>query len=407
MTAEPLAGVKVCCSLISPFPEKNARAIKIAESLAAAGAEVAVLFVARGEPTLPTGNFRAVPVRPTDIKPSEHPSRFLRVAYNVLVAIPLIKIVAALQARGFDPALFAALRRESADVYHAYVLDTAVPAYRAARLRFGKRAKLIYDIRDFYADSRARYLTEEQQAYWRRQERRLAQHADLVLAISYPMAELVSSRHAPVARTEVLFNGPWECTQQAEPPHRPVRLFFQGFFEADRNLDSLIGAMQHLRGRATLTLQGWGGCEAELRRRVEELDLGEYVRFVEPCPPTDVIACGRAYDVGVVCHRGSTPNHDIAVPNKFLDYIGSGLAVAGSDLPGIRSILDEYACGTPIDPTNAETMAEGLSRMVEDPANVARMKEAATRACRELCWDRQAEHLVGWYRELLGRGSSA
>jgi glycosyltransferase involved in cell wall biosynthesis len=183
-----------------------------------------------------------------------------------------------------------------------------------------------------------------------------------------------------------------------------VRLLFQGYFEADRNLEALIGAMEHLRGRATLTLQGWGGIEADLRRLADSLDLDGHVFFVPACGPSEVVKSARKYDVGIVCHRGSTLNHDIAAPNKLMDYIGAGLAVAGSNLPGIRSVIEPEGCGVLIDPASAESIAVDLGAMLSDPEGLARMKAASVRACRRLSWDVQVRKLVGLYLGLLAKG---
>jgi glycosyltransferase involved in cell wall biosynthesis len=216
------------------------------------------------------------------------------------------------------------------------------------------------------------------------------------------MSETIARVHGS-KRTGVLFNGPWECTSSPAAVRAPVRLFFQGFFEDDRNLEALISAMVVLRGRATLTLQGWGGCELALRELVEDLELHDVVTFREACRPTEVVACARDYDIGIVCHRGETLNHEVTVPNKVMDYIGAGLAVAGSDLPGIGSLLEHYGCGMRIDPTDAKTLARDLARMLDRPGEIMRMKNASVAACRELCWERQAAHLVAMYASLAGR----
>ena len=395
----PLQGVTVCCSLISPWPERNARAVKIADSLAAAGADVSVVYLASRDGCLPSGSFRAVRIRPTEIRASEHPNWLLRVMYNVLAALPLMALVRVLQAYGLDPKLLAALMRERADIYHAHVLDTALPAYLVTRLR--RRARVVYDVRDLFVESRGAFLTNRQKAYWRWVERFLSRRVDLILSVSRAMGDVVASGSRGLARIEVVLNGPWECVGNAGLRGGPARLFFQGYYSENRNLAELIMAMQDLKSHATLTLQGWGECESELRGLVDELGLHEYVTFLAPCAPREVIRCAREYDVGVICYRGITRNLQTTIPNKLLDYIGAGLAIAGSDLPGVRSIIDPYGCGEPIDPTSAETIAFGLRRMISDPVRLQRMKEASARACAELCWDRQAEHLVALYAEML------
>jgi hypothetical protein len=232
--AGPLAGVRVCCSLRSSYPLKNARAIKVAESLSAAGAEVSVLFAAPAGAALPTGAFRTVHVRQLEIRPSEHRSRIVRIAYNVLFVMLLQGLIEAPRRYGLDVSLMRAMMRERADIYHGYVLDTALPALLVGRVR---HAKVVYDIRDFFVDSRRAQLSKPRAAFWTWAETYVSKRADLVVAISRPMADTARTAYG-ARRTAVVYNGPWECMTEARHVHHPVRLLFQGFFERDRNLEA-------------------------------------------------------------------------------------------------------------------------------------------------------------------------
>ena len=106
--------------------------------------------------------------------------------------------------------------------------------------------------------------------------------------------------------------------------------------------------------------------------------------------------------IGVIAYKGESPNLTVAVPNKLHDYLGAGLAIAASDLPGHRSVLESTGCAVFIDPTTPETIAYGLRDLVRERQRIAKMKQAAHERCRKLCWAQQSEHLVDIYAELVG-----
>ena len=215
------------------------------------------------------------------------------------------------------------------------------------------------------------------------------------------MARVLEERFGAV-RTELILNGACEHVAAADAVHSPVRLLFQGAFAHNRNLASLVGAMRLLKGRATLTLQGWGDAEPELHELILSRGLTDSVDLRARCEPKNVIACAGEYDVGVIAYRADTLNLQIAVPNKLLDYVGAGLAVAASDLPGHRSIIEGSGFGVLIDPTSDETLARDLGELVSDPERIARMKAAAVEAAPGLSWAAQAEKLLDVYVGLVG-----
>ena len=91
-----------------------------------------------------------------------------------------------------------------------------------------------------------------------------------------------------------------------------------------------------------------------------DLDLGSSVRFLEDV--VDVAGLLAASDIGVL----SSPSE--SAPNALLESMTAGLAVVGTDVPGIREIVpaeqDRYL--TP--PRDHEQLAAVLVELIGDPA---------------------------------------
>ncbi len=398
-----LEGVSVCMLRTSDY-SRDARARKQATTLVKAGASV--LMVGMGAdvaPDLADSGYSVQLLPKAPILPRlgrENVWWPVRVAVNLTYTRMLERRFMSGRssyAYAYEPELFRAVRRTQPTIIHAYDIYTLPAAIRAKRQT---GARVVYDVLDLIGD--VEYIDAGRRSELRAAEAELIGSADAVITVCDPLADVLESRYA-IQRPVVIFNGPSEVMSFAAPVQEPVRLLFQGIFASNRNLTAIVEAMQHLRGRATLALQGFGGVERELRDQVVTLGLSDVVSFVPPALPLDVVKSASAYDVGVICYRGDSLNLCSAVPNKLMDYLGAGLALAVSDLPGHRSVLEGTGAGVFIDPTSAETIAEGIGQLLADPERITEMKRSALETAKHYAWDVQAERLLGVYEAALGR----
>jgi glycosyltransferase involved in cell wall biosynthesis len=108
-----------------------------------------------------------------------------------------------------------------------------------------------------------------------------------------------------------------------------------------------------------------------------------------------------AFDVGLALERLTNPNSSITVSNKLFLYMLAGLALAASDTPGQREVMEQapaagfvYPCGRP------DLLAAQLRRWRDDRNGLRAAQSAAWQAARDrFCWD--VEKLR--YLELLER----
>ena len=178
-----------------------------------------------------------------------------------------------------------------------------------------------------------------------------------------------------------------------------MRLLYQGGFLGNRGLETLISVMGEFRGRCELTLQGWGPLEADLRRRVDQSGLGDIVRFLPAAAPEDLVETAAKHDVGVIVHRANSLNNKYSSPNKLFDYMGAGLAVLASDLPFLRSVLEQEECGLLFDPEVEGLLTRSISELCDDREAVARMKARSAEACVKYSWNEQVRVLVSAYEK--------
>jgi glycosyltransferase involved in cell wall biosynthesis len=289
-----------------------------------------------------------------------------------------------------------------ADVVQAASLPALEYAHMAA-LKLG--ARLVYDGNELWTGflkNPAMAADPEWSARLLEMKRRLIPKADLVLAVSDVMGDRLVERY-PIRRPLTILNSPPDRVLVAQSVSDPVRLVFHGGLSSDRNIDGLIRAMSHLRGRATLDVHGFSRTvdQSALQELVDELGLSDVVRLYGAYDYEGVIELLRDYDIGVMANRIFEENFEIALPNKLFDSMCAGLAVALTGSEAVRPFIESTGCGITLDPSTPETIARDLGALVNDPERIMRMKEAAVEAAPRYWWPEQGRKLNIAYEDML------
>ena len=282
----------------------------------------------------------------------------------------------------------------SPDLVIAMQLTTLAAGARVSRTL---GIPLVYDCRDIAVESGWSGFDERRFAGL---ERRLIPAADLVVAASPRMAARLAELYG-VPMPAVIYNGSLQRAAQSTCVHEPVRLLFQGRFAENRRLPELLEAVQLLKDRVVLTLQGWGDVEVELRRLVGELNLEGTVHFAAPVPPTDASLAASDHDIGIISYLGSTANLRTTLPMKLFDYLGGGLAIAASDLPALRDVVEAEQCGVLFDPDSTESIVEKIGELLDQPGELARMKARSLSSWAKYSWEEQGLRYLEHIRVLL------
>ena len=121
--------------------------------------------------------------------------------------------------------------------------------------------------------------------------------------------------------------------------------------------------------RPVLLLAGRdAGTESKVKALAFDLDLHEYVRF--PGEVSDVHGLLDASDLAVLSSRSEM------LPHALLEPMAVGLAVAGTDVPGIREAMGEPGEAYLAPPGDARALAEKILLLARDPELRARVGSA-------------------------------
>ena len=291
------------------------------------------------------------------------------------------------------------VRREPAEVVVAHTLGALPPAARAAR---ALGARLVFDAEDLHvgelpddaahAAARARVAAVE---------RACLPHCDRVVTSSGEIADELTRMYG-IARPRVVLNAfplPPRPPIEDRRSDAPVRLYwFSQVIGKDRGIQTALDAMALLGGGVELYLRGEDRPELtrELMAHAAAAGVEERVHLLPVAPPDDLPSLATEYDVGLALEPGHSRNNALAASNKLLTYLAAGLAVAATDTPGQRGVLERAPdAGFLFPPGDARALANGLRALVAHPERLIAAKRAARRAAEErFSWESERHRLL-------------
>jgi glycosyltransferase involved in cell wall biosynthesis len=112
-------------------------------------------------------------------------------------------------------------------------------------------------------------------------------------------------------------------------------------------------------------------------------------------PESDVLATA---DIAVLASDG-----DRTAPGTLVRALGAGAVAVASRLPVYEEILADGEHGWLFEPSESQTLAAHLARLISDPDTLRHSSQASAELGDRLAWDRVAGELEDVYLELAGR----
>ncbi len=181
---------------------------------------------------------------------------------------------------------------------------------------------------------------------------------------------------------------------------------FIGSFYFYEGLENLVEAMIRLlaeRSDVKLLLVGEGEAEDTLRQRAPA-DLREYFVFAGKAPHDEIRRYYSVMDI-LVYPRVSSRLTELTTPLKPLEAMAMEKAVVGSDVGGLRELLDDGETGFLIEPGNPHALAKCLSGLIEnETVRRAAGKNAREFVARERDWEQIVARYLNVYRSATNTG---
>lgn len=158
--------------------------------------------------------------------------------------------------------------------------------------------------------------------------------------------------------------------------HEPVELLFVGRFNPQKNAPFLIDTLAQMKdGRWRLTMIGDGPELPEVQRRIAAHSLQDWVARAGWQPAEAVQAAMRRCDI--LC----MPSSAEGLPVAAVEALKFGLAVATTDIPGVRDVVSDGVNGIAVP---ILSYRDALGSLIGDRGRILAMRRESWRKARRL-----------------------
>jgi glycosyltransferase involved in cell wall biosynthesis len=297
------------------------------------------------------------------------------------------------------------------EVVHANDIDTLPIGYFVAKLI---RAKLVYDSHELWSDPAHRNSLQP----WIfdvgvRMEKYLARRADAVMTPSpsyaHQMAKTMNIappivvRNVPVARSlDSPVEGRESLHDKLGAAHDVPIVLHLGQIGRGRGLETIFLAMAEVQAPAILVLLGEGQPKDLdlLKTQARTLGITDRICFVPPVASDEVCRLCADATIGVTMIESICLSYNLTLPNKIFEYLQAGLPVVVSNIPEMAGIVKNYGVGETVPEGNASKLGNTLNRLLNSPETLARYRENAVSAARQLNWEKEQHVFLNVYQNL-------
>lgn len=310
---------------------------------------------------------------------------------------PLIDVRACLQIRHL-------IESTDAAIVHTHMAKAGAAGRIAAR----SRRPSVRTVHTFHGHVFDGYFSSAVERVFVEAERRLARVTDVLVAVSPEIRDqLLALGIGTTSQYRIIPEG-----QDLEPylsvsgPHGSLRrrigvsadvplVGVFGRLVPIKDHDTLLDAIDRLDG-VHLAILGDGELRASLERRVAGEGLQSRVHFLGWV--TDVAEALSDVDVVALTSRNE------GTPVALIEALAAGRPAVATDVGGVRSVVADGSSGIVVPPGDAEAVAAGLKRLLEDPSLRRDMGAVGRAAMRDRYGpEKLVADTKSLYRELLER----
>jgi glycosyltransferase involved in cell wall biosynthesis len=299
------------------------------------------------------------------------------------------------------------LRPDLIHVHDVFLLGVAVRAAQRAAAG-GRVVRVIYDAHEYLPGLAV--VDPRVVAAYCDLESEFIHAADRVITVSEPLADHLQRDHGLRARPDVVLNAPIDPPPGATvtgvrellglDPETPLLVYVGGLNRA-RGVATAVDGLAGLPGAHLLVVAHEGLITGELRARASKLgvvDRFHVLPYVEPGLVPDYI---RSATLGLSPLLRSG-NHDVALTNKFCEYIAAGLPIVTSDTPVQAQLVRDLGLGTVHRANDVADFVRAVEEALADHERLSERIRGDEKLRHRFSWAGQAEVVRDVYTEVLG-----
>ena len=240
--------------------------------------------------------------------------------------------------------------------------------------------------------------------------------ADACVGLSPGIVEGIRRRSRPGLPVAMIPNG---CDLELFRPGDRSQLKLDGIAPGDcvavftgahglaNGLDAVLDAAASLRRRGRTDIKfvfiGDGKLKPGLQERAKREGLDQCL-FIDPMPKRQLNSVVACCDVGLMILADVPAFYFGTSPNKFFDYLASGLPVLNNYPGWLAGLIDKNRCGRAVPPRDPRAFADAMEFLADHPEQRKAMRAQARRLGeRMFARNRLAGEFVDWLETAAGR----
>jgi glycogen(starch) synthase len=283
------------------------------------------------------------------------------------------------------------------DLVHAH--SPALCGLAAARAAKKHSLPFVYEIRSFWEDGVDQSTSSLRYRLARGLETRVVKRADAVIGIAKPILRDIAARGIPESRLFHVPNGVDSTRFVPGPLDNDLAaqlgvtgiptLGFIGTFFPWEGIAWLVDAACALHRRGVhfkLLIVGDGADAGAVRAAIQNQDAGGFVNYIGRVSHEEVARYYSVMDV-LVYPRRRLRITEAVTPLKPLEAMALGRAILGSNVGGIRELIDAEKTGILFEPEDIEDFCRQAARLLNDQTLRDQLGlQARAKACEEKDW---------------------
>lgn len=229
-------------------------------------------------------------------------------------------------------------------------------------------------------------------------------YADAVASTSHAMAKevrkILNNSEKEVTVTPFGVDVKRFCPVDDKTEHKQPVIGIVKYLEPIYDIPLLITAFSILYKKSelkpTLAIYGGGHLLEELKQLTCRLGVEQVVMFYGTIPNTEVPKVLNTFDIFVNCSKQES--FGVAI----VEAMACMLPVVATDTPGFREVVDDGKTGLVLKDRRPETMAEALSKLLEDKELCQKFGyNGRKKVLAEYDWNKNVETMENLYRNLV------
>ncbi len=293
----------------------------------------------------------------------------------------------------YNVRLFFFLLSEKMDAVCAIDLDTILPALLISNL---KRIPRIYDAHEYFTELKEVRTRPLVKKIWTAIENFSVPQFKHCYTVSESLAEAFKNVYS--IKFETIRNFPVLQPVNLHPSDNKY-LFYGGAINEGRGFEYLIPAMKDIDYK--LIIAGDGNYMAKLKKLIDLNGIQDKVELRGMVMPAELRGLAEKATLGIGLAEKEGTNQYLALPNKFVDYIHSGLPQLTMNYPEYIAINNQYAVALLIDELSVELVSKKINEALKNQSLLDQMRKNCLAAKEMFNWQNEEQKLISFYKSIF------